>query len=223
MGGKDLIADVFAGREPARPPYVPLLGRVAHVLGQVDATAFVTDPQVQAVALAETAGALGADVVTVGMGTDPAVGVQVVERLRPLLAGRGVAACLAEPDVAGVRAYCDAGVDMVVLVEPDRSAASRFKTIANACGFYQAGAVLADPSLEDGARVAADLGLHGAIVAHPRGDEPGVVGGGLDASHLGGAPPVCPRPAGFFWSFASEVDPGASPEALAALGTVLTG
>lgn len=223
MTGKDLIADIIAGRVPPRPPYIPLLGEVAHVLGQVDAATFTSDAQAHATALAATAAALSADVVTVGVGADPAVGVQAVERIKPLLGGRGLAACLAEPDVAAARAYCEVGVDVVFLVRPDQSRRSRMKTIANACGFYRTIAILADPDLEDACRIAAEVGLHGAVVASPGVDEPGIEGGGLDASHLDGRPPEPPRAARFFWSFPAEVDPAASPEALADLGRRLTG
>lgn len=220
MDGAALLAALGSGTG-ARPPWIPLLGRIAARLGQVSGATFVADPQAHAMAIAQAAGALSADVVTVGLGTDPAVGTEAVRRLQPLLAGRGVAGCLPAADVAGARAYCEAGAGMVLLVCPDRSAAGRFRTLANACAFYQAMAILVDPDLEDPAGVAAGLGLHGAVVATPTGDEPGVVGGavspGLDL------PPVPPRRERFFWSFPGEVPPDAGPEALAALGTRLTG
>ncbi|MGH9003444.1 MAG: hypothetical protein ACRDYV_09975, partial [Acidimicrobiia bacterium] len=110
---------------------------------------------------------------------------------------------------------------LILLVRPDRSTPGRFRTLANACGFYQSLAILVDPDLEDAAAVAADLGLHGAVVAAPTGDEPGILGGGVSSTfEVLSAPP---RPDSFFWSFAGEVPSGASPETLAALGTRLTG
>ena len=222
MTGKGLLAAVVTGRQAPRIPYVPILGHVAHVLGQVSDSLFRTDAQAQATALADTATAMGADVVTVGYETDPAVGVDVVERLRPLLAGRGLAAVLHEPDMAGVRAYCEAGVGLILLIEPDRTNASKFKTIANACSFYEAAALLVDSQVSDAATVAAELNLHGAVVAEPRSDSPGIVGGALSASHATGVEPVAPRTVSFFWSFPTEVPPDLSPEDLAALGRRLT-
>lgn len=222
MTGKDLLGAVVTGREAARIPYVPILGRIAHELGQVSENQFRTDAQAQATALADTATAMGADVITVGYETDPAVGVKVVERLKPLLAGRGLAAILHEPDVAGVRAYCEAGVGLILLVEPDRTKASKFKTIANACTFYETAALLVDSQVEDASTVAAELKLHGAVVEQPRSDSPGVVGGALAAMHVAGAEPVAPRAVSFFWSFATEVPWDSSPEDLAALGRRLT-
>ncbi len=220
MDGAALLAALGSGAGP-RAPWIPLLGTAAARLGQVDAEAFTADPQIHAMALAQAAGALSADVVTVGLGADPVMGAEAVRRLQPLLAGRGVAGCLAAADVAGARAYCEAGAGMVLLVHPDRSAAGRFRTLANACAFYQALAILVDPDLEDAAGVAAGLGLHGAVVAAPTGDEPGVVGGGVaPALDLPAAPPRLDR---FFWSFAGEVPADAGPEALAALGAGLTG
>jgi hypothetical protein len=203
-----------------RPPWIPLLGVAAARLGQVDEATFAADPQVHARAVAEAAGALSADVVTIGVGADPAVGAEAMRRLQPLLAGRGAAGCLPVADVAGARAYCEAGAAMVMLIRPDRTAAGRFRTLANACAFYQALAILVDPDLEDAAAVAAGLGLHGAVVAVPSGQEPGVVGGGISPTL--DALPEPPRPEGFFWSFPGEVPPDASPEALAALGARLS-
>lgn len=220
MDGDELLQGLRTGRA-ARPPWIPLLGLAAARLGQVDESAFTANAQVHAVAVAQAAGALSADVVTVGLGTDPAVGADAVRRIQPLLAGRGVAGCLSVPDVAGARAYCEAGAGMVLLVRPDRSAPGRFRTLANACAFYQALAILVDPDLEDAAGVAAELGLHGAVVGAPTGNEPGVVGGGVSPSLDAPAAPA--RPERFFWSFPAEVPPDAGPEALAALGTRLTG
>ncbi len=202
-----------------RPPWIPLLGAAAARLAQVDEATFAADPQVHARAVAEAAGALSADVVTIGVGADPAVGAEAMRRVQPLLAGRGVAGCLPAADVPGARAYCEAGAGLVMLVRPDRTAAGRFRTLANACAFYQAFAILVDPDLEDAAAVAAGLGLHGAVVTAPSGLEPGVVGGGISPTL--DALPAPPRPEGFFWSFPGEVPPDASPEALAELGARL--
>jgi hypothetical protein len=223
MDGRALLRALGNGT-PARPPYIPLLGRLACELGQVDEVTFTTDAQTHGVVLARTAAALRADVVTVGLGADPAVGVDAVRRLQPLLNGKAVAGCLPEADVAGARAYCEAGVGLVLLVSPDGSPAGRFRTLANACTFYQVLAVLVDPELPDGAGVAAGLGLHGAVVAEPSGEEPGVVGGGLSPTLEAPAwPPRPARPARFFWAFPAEAPAGADPVALAALGARLTG
>jgi hypothetical protein len=223
MDGRALLAALGAGT-PARPPYIPLLGRLATRLGQVDEGSFTTDPHVQANVLAQAAAALSADVVTAGWRSDPAVGVEAVRRLQPVLGGRGVAACLAEADVAAVRAYCEAGAGLVLLVAPDRGPAGRFRTLGRACRFYQALAVLVDPDLPDAPAVAAGLGLHGAVVASPTGHEPGVVGGGLPAD--GASAPGAMRPPRyrrFFWAFPGEAPVEASPEDLATLGSRLTG
>jgi hypothetical protein len=220
MDGGGLLASLRVGI-PTRAPYIPLLGRLAWQLAQVDEATFLTDAQTHGVVLAQAAAALHTDVVTVGLGTDPAVGVDAARRLRPLLNGRAVAGCLAEPDVAGARAYCEAGAVLVLLVSPDRGPAGRFRTLANACAHYRALALLVDPDLPEAAAVAAALGLHGAVVAKPSGDEPGVVGGGLSPTLDPPAEP--PRPARFFWSFPGEAPAGADPEALAALGARLTG
>ena len=219
-GRARLAALRTGGAAPA--PYIPLLGGLAAALGQVDRATLVSDAQTQAVILAQAAAAVGADVVTVGLGADPAVGAAAAGRIAPLLAGRGVAGCLTEADVAGARAYGEAGAGLVLLVAPDRAPAGRFRTLANACGFYQALAVLMDPTLGDEApAVAAGLGLHGAVVATPTGAEPGVVGGGLDPLTLAPSPGGPPRPDRFFWSFPGEAPPDADPEALAALAASL--
>lgn len=220
MDGAGLLAALGSGAG-ARPPWIPLLGTAAARLAQVDDETFTADPQAHAMAVAQAAGALSADVVTVGLGADPAVGAEAVRRLQPMLAGRGVAGCLPAADVAGARAYCEAGAGMVLLVNPDRSAAGRFRTLANACAFYRALAVLVEPDLEDAAAMAAGLGLHGALVAKPTGAEPGVVGGGVSPAL--DLPPAPPRVDRFFWSFPGEVPADARPEALAALGARLTG
>jgi hypothetical protein len=220
VNGAAVLAALKSGAV-ARPPWIPLLGVAAVRLGQLDAATFTADAQAHAVAVAQAAGAMSADVVTVGLGLDPAMGADAVRRIQPFLAGRGVAGCLGAADVAGARAYCEAGAGMVLLVHPDRSMVGRFRTLANACAFYQALAILVDPDLDDAAGVAADLGLHGAVVGAPTGNEPGVVGGGVSPTLE--APPTPPRPDRFFWSFPGEVPPDAGPEALAALGVRLTG
>jgi hypothetical protein len=113
---------------------------------------------------------------------------------------------------------------MIVLMRPDTADAARIRTVANVCGFYQRLVILADPSLADPAAEASRVGLAGAICAAPRGDEPGIVGGGLDAGVLaGGEAPTAPRGERFFWSFAGEVPADSVPEQLAALGLLLTG
>jgi hypothetical protein len=173
--------------------------------------------------LVEVAGSLGADVVTVGVGTDPAVGVDVVGRLEPVLGGRAVAACLAAADVAAARAYCEAGVDMVLLLSPDRSNPARLRTLANACAFYSIPVILVDPSLHDAAAVAFESGLHGAAVERPSGAEPGIVGGGLSRESLAASSHTPPRDNAFFWAFWGEVPADAAPEDLAALGARLAG
>jgi hypothetical protein len=222
MQGLELVKGLSDGTS-ARPPYIPLLGEIALILGQVDEQAFCTDPQAQAVALAQTATALLADAITVGYHTDPQVGTSVVTRVRPLVAGRAVVACLAEADVAGVRAYCEAGVDMVLLVSPDRSRVGKFRTIANACHYYSLPVLLVDPSVDDGGAVATELGLDGAVLADPVGANAEIVGGGLSAdSAASGAAPAPPRQTRFFWSFAGEVPVGLSPEKLASIGRLLT-
>lgn len=223
MSGKEMVEALMAGAPLPRPPYVPLLGRIALALGQVSEEAFRTDPQVQARALLETATSLGADLITVGQSTDPSLGTEVVRRLQPVLAGRGVAACLPAADVAAARAYCEAGVDMVLLISPDRSSAGRFRTLANACSFYGAPAILVDPSLENAAAAAADLKLHGAVVADPTGEESGIIGGGLSPESFSGQSLSPPRSQAFFWSFPGEVPAEASPEDLAGLGRRITG
>jgi hypothetical protein len=167
MDGDELLRGLRTGMA-ARPPWIPLLGLAAAHLGQVDESAFTANAQEHAMAVAQAAGALSADVVTVGLGTDPAVGVDAVRRIEPLLAGRGVAGCLSVPDVAGARAYCEAGAGMVLLVRPDWSAPGRFRTLANACAFYQALAILVDPDLEDAAGVAAPSSVSTAPWWAPR-------------------------------------------------------
>ena len=223
MTGKALVQALWARAPLLRPPYVPLVGEVALVLGQVSREAFCSDAQVQARVLLEAAASLGADVVTVGIGTETAVGVDVVGRIEPLLGGRAVAACLATADVAAARAYCEAGVDMVLLLSPDRSSPGKLRTLANACAFYSVPAILFDPALEEAAAVASESGLHGAVVERPSGGEPGIVGGGLSRDSLAAPSHTPPRSGAFFWTFCGEVPADAAPEDLAALGTRLAG
>lgn len=218
MDGAALLAALGSGAS-TRPPWIPLLGAAAARLGQVDEATFRIDAQAHAVALVQAAGALSADVVTVGCDVDPAIGVDAVHRMRPLLSGRGVAGCLRAADVAGARAYCEAGAGMILLLRPDRSTSGRFRTLANACAFYQTLAILVDPDVDEAGAVAAGLGLHGAVVAVPSGEEPGVVGGGVSPAL--DVMSIPPRPEHFFWSFPAEVPPDTSPEALAALGARL--
>lgn len=217
------MAALRSGAAGTRPPYIPILGLVARKLGQVSEQSFTTDPGAQCAALTETAAALMADGITVGVGSPPSVAVAAVERSKPVAGGRAIVGCLSSPDVAGARAYCEAGVDLVFLLWPDLSPAGRFRTLANACRFYQVAAILVAPGLHDPAAVAAELALDGAVAAAPSGDEPGIVGGGLSAADLtGDAPRVAPRPERFFWTFAGEAPADAPAEALAALGRRLT-
>jgi hypothetical protein len=216
--GCELIA-ALGGAGGARPPYIPLVGRLAAELGQVPYDVYVTDAQAQAMALAQTVPAIGADGATVGMGTDPAIGCDVAQRVRPLLAGIGIVAVVQGCDVAAARAYCEEGVSMVVVSSPEQG--GKLKTFGNACRFYDVPTILFDPALEDPAAVAANFGLSGAFVARPSGDEAVIVGGGLSVDDLGAAAPP-PRPNAFFWSFADEIPEATSPERLAELGAALT-
>lgn len=223
MRADALVELLWSGAPVPRPPYVPLIGEIGLVLGQVSRDAFYHDAQIQARVLLETAECLGADVVTVGVGTDPAIGVNVIGRIRPLLGHRAVAACLAAADVAAARAYCEAGASMLLLLSPDRSSPGRLRTLANACAFYSVPAILVDPSLDDAAAVAAEVGLHGAAIEQPSGLEPGIIGGGLCRESLTAHSHVPPRASAFFWTFCGEVPADAAPEELAALGARLTG
>ncbi len=219
MSGELIAALVRGGA--ARPPYIPLIGALAAELGQISLEQYVTDAQAQAVALSQSVHALGADVATVGVGTDPAIGQDVLRRLRPLLGGKGVAGVVAGTDVAAARGYCEEGAQLLLLSSPEIG--PRLKTFANACRFYDVPTILVAPELEDAADVAAAHGLSGALVASPTGDEPGIVGGGLSPALLGGAAiPAAPRRERFFWSFAGEVPTGILPEDLAGLGAALT-
>lgn len=221
MTGIDLVAAMLR-RTATRPPYLPLVGALAAELGQVPLDVYVSDAQVQAVALAQTVQALHADAATVGLGTDPAVGRDVLRRLRPLLAGQAIAAVVAGSDVAAARAYCEEGAQLVFVLAPELN--SRLKTFANACRFYDVATILVDPALEEGAEIAVAHGLSGAIVTQPTGAEPGIVGGGLSLELLGRLDtlPPAPRCEGFFWSFVGEVPAGTSPEDLAMLGASLS-
>lgn len=223
MAGKQLIECLAKGVAPSRAPYIPLLGRAAQEMGQVSPEQFAADSQSQTRALVETATALGADAISVGIGVDPGIGVEVVGRLKPYLAGRGVVACLAGPDVAATRAYCEAGIEMLMILAADLSRRAKFRTVANTCRFYGVPVLLADTTVVDVAEVAKDLGLGGAVVARPTGGEPGIVGGGLDAASVESTDLKPPREVGFFWSFAGEVPTALTPEAMAKLGLKLTG
>jgi hypothetical protein len=209
------VEALVSGAETAQPPYVPLLGDVVPRLAGTGAEVLAADPQAHARALIEVATALGADVITVGMLCEPALGADVLGRIEPLLAGRGVAACLAAPDPAAVRAYCEAGAQLLFLVDPDLSVPRPFKTVANVAGFYKVPVPLV--GAPDGAARAAELGLQGAVVAAPSGAEPGIVGGGLDPSLPAGEPRP-PRRERFFWSFPGAVPSDAVAEDLADLG-----
>jgi hypothetical protein len=216
--GSELIA-ALAGAGGERPPYVPLVGRLAAELGQIPFDVSVTDAQAQAMALAQTVLAIGADGATVGIGTDPALGCDVVERVRPLLAGIGIVAVVQGSDVAAARAYCEVGVSMVVVSSPEQG--GKLKTFGNACRFYDVPTILFDPSLEDAAAMAANFGLSGAFVDQPTGSEEVIVGGGLSVDDLDADVPP-PRHAAFFWSFPDEIPATTSPERLAELGARLT-
>lgn len=220
MSGEVFLATLQ--HRATRVPYVPLVGALAAELGQVPLDVYVTDAQAQAVALAQTVQALYADAATVGVGTDPAVGCDVLPRLRPLLAGPAMTAVVAGADVAAARAYCESGAQVLFVVTTDSGA--RLKTLANAARFYDVPTILVDLGAEDAAALAAAHGLSGAIVAEPRGDEAGVVGGGLTVGHVAqpDSLPAAPRADGFFWSFAGELPVGISPEDLAVLGAKLT-
>lgn len=218
MTGGELIA-ALAGAGGKRPPYVPLVGRLAAELGQVPFDVYVTDAQAQAMALAQAVLAIGADGATVGVGTDPAIGCDVAERVRPLLAGIGIVAVVRGSDVAAARAYCEVGVSMVIVSSPEQG--GKLKTLANACRFYDVPAILFDPSLEDAAAVAANFGLSGAFVDQPTGFEPVIVGGGLCVDDLDADVPP-PRHDAFFWSFPDEIPSTTSPEGLVELGARLT-
>lgn len=220
MSGDVLTA--MLQRRGGRAPYVPVVGALAAELGQVPLDVYASDAQAQAVALAQTVQAMHADAATVGVGTDPAVGCDVLPRLRPLLAGQALAAVVAGPDVAAVRAYCESGAQVLFVVTAELS--PRLKTLANAARFYDVPTILVDLEAEDAAAVAAAHGLSGAIVANPTGEEAGIVGGGLTTDHVAqpGSVPSPPRSDGFFWSFAGELPTGISPEDLAVLGAALT-
>lgn len=226
MSGRAALAAVFKGTAP-RPPYVPLVGGLAARLAQLDGSVFVSDAQAQARALAEAAQALEVDAVTVGLGTSAAVGVDVVARLRPLIGHRAIAACVEGVDVPAARSYCEAGVDLVLLLPAGALPERGVRTLGKACRFYGVPVLLVDPGRPDAAAAAAALGLAGAVVGEVMGDEPGVVGGGLswrdldEDRTLEDRTLTAPRPSGFFWSFPGEVPAGAAPERLARLGARL--
>ncbi|MDA8267047.1 MAG: hypothetical protein M0013_01550 [Actinomycetota bacterium] len=220
MAGEVFLASLQ--RRAGRVPYVPILGELAAELGQVPFEVYASDAQAQAVALAQTVQALYTDAATVGVGTDPAVGCDVLPRLRPLLADQALAAVVPGADVAATRAYCEAGAQVLFVVTTD--AGARLKTLANAARFYDVPTILVDLEDDDAAAAAAAHGMSGAIVAAPTGDEDGVVGGGLTLEHVAnpGSVPTVPRADGFFWSFFGELPAGLRPEDLAVLGATLT-
>ncbi len=150
MPGQQLVKALFGGQRPQRPPYIPLQGRVVEVLAQLDAPVYDANPQRQALALVETASALRADAVTVGIGASGDAGLDVARRVQPMLGGRALVAVLEQVDVALARSYCELGVDMLVLLLGcDELGSSRMRTLANACRFYQVPVVLAAPKAED--------------------------------------------------------------------------
>jgi hypothetical protein len=219
-----LVAALGAGQPVPRPPYIPLLGAVAQRLAQVPAETFISDAQTHARALVECATALGADAITVGMETPVNVGADAVVRMKPLAQGKAIAGIVRGSDVAGVRAYCDSGVDLLFLIADAVTDPARLRTAANACRFYRVPIILVSPDAADPAGRATEARFDGAIVPAPSGQEPGIVGGGLsDAILRNGAEATPPRHEAFFWSFGGQVPTDVEPELLAALGTKLTG
>lgn len=216
MTASAYVAALKDGAQLGRPPYIPLLGAIVPRLAQVPEDRFAGDPTAHASALDEVATALAADVITVGLWTDPVVGTDVVRRLQPLLRGRGVAACLPALNPGHARAYCEAGAELLFLTDPDCSDPRPFRTVANIASFYKVPVLLTGGS-DDPAATAMELGLDGAVVDRPTGSEPGIIGGGLDLDRdAGGLEP--PRATSFFWTFEGEVPPDASAEELVALG-----
>jgi len=194
-------------------PYIPILGEAACAMAQVTPDAFVSDPGVQASALAMVAGSLRADAVTVGWRSDVAIGVAVV----PRLPGRETVALLSDVDAGAARAYCEGGVAAIFLFEPGEVRELKYKQVARAAAHYDVPVILVDPGREEAAAWAQSLGLAGAVVAAVSGTEPGIVGGGLaaDGSVQHDGPP---RQGRFFWTFPGEVPGTVEPEVLSALG-----
>lgn len=223
MEGKALVKGLVDGQPLPRPPYIPLLGEVASKLAQVPAEVFTQDAQTHARALVECAMALGADAITVGVDTPVKVGVDAVVRMRPLAQGKAIAGVVASSDVAGVRAYCEAGVDLLFVVADAAAPGGRLRTVANACRFYRTPIILLVDGADDPAARAAEAQFDGAVVPAPTGDEAGIVGGGLSAAALGnGAELRPPRDERFFWSFGGQAPSDVEPEVLADLGSRLT-
>jgi hypothetical protein len=223
MDSKSLVAAFGAGQSVPRPPYMPLLGTVAPKLAQVPQELFASDAQTHARALVECATALGADAITVGMDTPVHVAADAVVRMRPLAQGKAIAGIVAGSDVAAVRAYCDAGVDLLFLIADSTIDPAKLRTAANACRFYRTPIILVSPDTDDTVGRAREARFDGALVPAPSGQEPGLIGGGLSASTIAGdAQPSPPRDQQFFWSFGGPVPDDIEPEQLAELGSMLT-
>lgn len=197
-------------------PYFPILGTIACELGQVTEVEFRTNPQVQAVALQQVATALGADGFVVGWRSSPDVGVEVVQRLRPIAGRRAVIACVGAEDVAGARRYLEVGVDvlMLMLLDGETARDSKLRIIGNAARHYGAPTILVDPADQDVAQHAESAGLDGSVGTNADAAAPGIVGGGLA---LDGTILSAPRSPAFFWTFSGEV-PLLQAEALVAIG-----
>lgn len=235
MDGRTLVRALAAGATLPRPPFAPLVGALACVMGQVPADRFTGDPQMQAMVLAQVGAALCAHVITVGVLGGPAVGVETIPRLRAAQPDGAVAGWIAAGDVAGTRAYGEAGADLLFVAPNGNGGADRkLRTQANAAAFYRvptilvpscaavpdSGALAGAPGATPGADIAAAahaLGLSGAVISGPTGDEPGIVGGILPAAgDVGGL--VAPRSRSFFWTFAAPAGADADIDRLAALG-----
>lgn len=222
MQGADLVRTTLRGGEPARPPYIPVLGSIVEHLGQLPGPLYDSDPQRQARALVETATALHADAVTVGLGAPGDSGLEVLRRIRPLLGGRAAAGVVSAVDVALARAFCENEVDVLIVAPDDAAEPARLRSLGNACRFYRVPVIYLPPDPTEPAEVVStveEAGLAGAILAEPEGAESSVVGGGLSEQHLDDEHSPAPvRRHGFFWSFAGEVPTEHPPEALAGLG-----
>lgn len=222
--GRELIAQLLAGEEMERAPFVPILGAFARTMGQLTDADFRENAQRHSVALVQTAEALSLDAITVGPDCPPAIGLEVCRRLSPVLQDRGLAACIQGPDISAARAYCEEGVQMLFVVDVNESDARRFKTLRNVCNFYRAPVILADAGV-DAVGLAQELKVDGAIVPAPSGDEPGIVGGGLGTAPGNIRRPDQsgrPRRSRFFWSFPGALPPECNPEELVELGKVLS-